>query len=131
MVILYKNAGEIDLLDSYRGIFLRHIILSIMQKWLYAQNSCTLDRNGSELAFGGRIERCVQEALLIVRLVQDHTLWTGDSLFIKFMDVQKFFDTMNFRKALIEAHISGLTGKAWKMYASINKYNLRSPNSSW
>ena len=55
MVILYKNAGEIDLLDSYRGIFLRHIILSIMQKWLYAQNSRTLDRNGSELAFGGRI----------------------------------------------------------------------------
>ena len=127
MVLLYKNAGEIDQLDHYRGIFLRHIILSIMQKWLYTQNSGVLDMNGSEFAFGGRAERCAQEALLIVRLVQDHALWSGDTVYIKFMDVQKFFDTMNFRKALIDAYICGLKGKAWKMYDSLNKFKTCIP----
>ena len=38
-ILLYKNAGEIDLLDNYRGIFLRHIILSLLQKWMYSQNA--------------------------------------------------------------------------------------------
>ena len=108
LILLYKNAGEINLLDNYRGIFLRHVILSLLQKGLYSRNARTLDENGSELAFGGRVERCVQEALLIVKLVQDHALWTGQKLYIKFMDVQKFFDTMNFRKALIDAFLSGL-----------------------
>ena len=67
MILLYKNAGAIDELDNYRGIFLRHIILSILQKWLYLQNAPTLDMNGSELAFGGRVKRSDQEALLIVK----------------------------------------------------------------
>lgn len=127
MILLYKNAGEIDILDNYRGIFLRHVILSLLQKWLYSQNAGTLDENGSELAFGGRVERCVQEALLIVKLVQDHALWTGEKLFIKFMDVQKFFDSMNFRKALIDAFLSGLDGKAWKMYDILNKFKTCVP----
>lgn len=129
MILLYKNAGEIDLLDNYRGIFLRHIILSLLQKWMYSQNAETLDENGSELAFGGRTNRCVQEALLIVKLVQDHALWTGDKLFIKFMDVQKFFDSMNFRKALIDAFVCGLKGKAWKMYDILNKFKTCIPST--
>ena len=129
MILLYKNAGAIDELDNYRGIFLRHIILSILQKWLYLQNAPTLDMNGSELAFGGRVKRSVQEALLIVKLVQDHARWTGEPLFIKFMDVQKFFDTMNFRKAMIDAHLSGLQGKDWKVYDSINKFKSCIPST--
>ena len=122
MILLYKHAGEIDVLDNYRGIFLRHVILSIIQKWLYTHNAGIVDSNGSELAFGGRVDRSVQEALLIVRLIQDHAWWSGESLYIKFMDVQKFFDTMNFRKALIDAHLSGVRGKDWKMYDIINKF---------
>ena len=129
MILLYKNAGQIDILDNYRGIFLRHIILSILQKWLYSKNACIMDMNGSELAFGGRVKRCVQEALLIVKLIQDHARWTGESLFMKFMDVQKFFDTMNFRKALIEAYFSGLQGKDWKVYDAINKFKICIPST--
>ena len=80
MILLYKNAGPIDILDNYRGIFLRHIILSILQKWLYSKNACIMDMNGSELAFGGRVDRCVQEALLIV-LIQDHARCGGQVKF--------------------------------------------------
>ena len=129
MILLYKHAGEIDVLDNYRGIFLRHVILSIIQKWLYTHNAGIVDSNGSELAFGGRVDRSVQEALLIVRLIQDHAWWSGESLFIKFMDVQKFFDSMNFRKALIDAHLSGVRGKDWKMYDVINKFKTCIPST--
>ena len=129
MILLYKNAGEINLLDNYRGIFLRHVILSILQKWLYSRNAAILDMNGSELAFGGRVGRSVQEALLIVKLIQDHAMWTGERLYLKFMDVQKFFDTMNFRKALIDAYNSGLKGKDWKLYDSMNKFKTCIPST--
>ena len=71
----------------------------------------------------------MQEALSIVRLIQDNAWWTGESLYIKFMDVQKFFDTMNYRKALIDAHLSGLHGKNWKIYESINKFKTCIPST--
>jgi hypothetical protein len=121
MVLLYKHAGEIHKLDNYRGIFLRHIILSIYQKWLYSKCAPVVDSNGTEFAFGGRSGRSVQEALLIVKLVQDHMCWTGSGVYIKFMDVQKFFDTINFKKALLDAYLSGIVGKAWNLYDVNNK----------
>ena len=58
----------------------------------------------------------------IVRLVQDHSHWTGQPLILKFLDVKKFFDTMNYRKCLIEAFKSGLNGKLWKLYSAMNKF---------
>ena len=93
MVLLYKMAGEISKLDNYRGIFLRNIILSVYQKWLYSKSAPVVDSNGTEFAFGGRSKRSVQEALLILRLIQDHAMWTGQDIFIKFLDIEKFFDT--------------------------------------
>ena len=121
MALLYKNAGELSDVDNFRGIFLRHILLSSLQKWLYGKSSPILDRNGSESAFGGRKGRAVNEVLLIVRLIQDHFHWTGQPLVLKFLDVKKFFDTMNYKKCLIEAFRSGLKGKYWKMYKIINE----------
>ena len=43
------------------------------------------------------------------------------------MDVQKFVDTMNFRKALIDAYVCGLKSKAWKMYDLVNKFKTCIP----
>ena len=111
MALLYKNAGEISDVDNFRGIFLRHILLSALQKWLYGRSSPILDENGSENAFGGRKGRAVNEVLLILRLIQDHCHWTGQPLIFKFLDVRKFFDMMNYKKCLIEAWKSGLRGK--------------------
>ena len=121
MALLYKNAGEFSDVDNFRGIFLRHILLSSLQKWLYGKSSPILDRNGSESAFGGRKGRAVNEVLLIVRLIQDHFHWTGQPLVLKFLDVKKFFDTMNYKKCLIEAFNKmrgpgGMTRKDWAFW---------------
>ena len=35
MSILYKNKGELCKIDNYRGISIRIVILSILQRWLY------------------------------------------------------------------------------------------------
>ena len=69
MVLLYKNAGELFDMDNYRGIFIRSVILSILQKWLYSKCSPIVDSNGSENAFGGRVKRSVKEVLLIVIII--------------------------------------------------------------
>ena len=39
---------------------------------------------------------------------------------MKFLDIRKFFDTMNYKTALIESYKSGLTGKYWRLYRNIN-----------
>lgn len=101
----------------------------MLQKWLYTKSAPTLDEAGTENAFGGRKERSVKEVLLIVKLVQDHTKWTKRPLILKFLDIRKFFDTMNYKTALIEAYKSGLKGKSWRMYKAINKEKVCIPST--
>ena len=80
-----------------------------------------MDRNGTEFACGGRKGRSGMEALLIVKLIQDYARWTKSEMIIKFLDVEKFFDSMNFKKSLIEAYISGVRGRFWQCYKVINE----------
>ena len=127
MVLLYKNKGQLTDLDNYRGIFIRLLCLSILQKWLYRKCTPLVEASGSEYAFGGRKGRSVAEVLLIVRLTQDYCNWMKQPLIMKFLDVTKFFDTMNYKKCLIEAYISGIKGKYWKLYASINERKSCTP----
>ena len=112
---------------DYRGIFLRNIILSIYQKWLYSKNAGKVDASGSEYACGGRKERAVQDALLIVKLIQGYSKWTKKQIIIEFLDVEKFFDSMNFKKALIEAYGSGVRGRSWQCYKTINEEKVCVP----
>ncbi len=120
MTLLLKSKGIIDILNDYRGIFLRHVITSVYQKWLYKRNSVKVDEAGSEYAGGGRKERSVTDTLLIVKLLQDYAKWAKKKLVIKFLDVTKFFDMMNYKLALIEAFKSGVTGRDWQCYKTIN-----------
>lgn len=120
MILLLKNKGVIDTINDYRGIFLRHLILSIYQKWLYIKNSSTVDSTGSENAFGGRSGRSGMEALLVVKLIQDYAKWTKKEVVIEFLDIEKFFDSMNYQLALIEAYRNGVTGRYWQSYKTIN-----------
>ena len=79
-----------------------------------------VDDCGSEFACGGRKERSVDDALLIVKLIQDYAKWTKKKVVIKFLDVEKFFDSMNYKLALIEAFRSGVDGRHWQTYKTIN-----------
>ena len=127
MTILLKNNGVIGNINDYRGIFLRCIILSVFQKWLYMKNAEKVDRSGSEYACGGRKNRSGTDALLILKLVQDYSKWTNKQIIFKFLDVEKFFDTMNFKKAMIEAYLCGVTGRHWQCYKTINEKKLCIP----
>ena len=97
MTLLLKNKGVIDNINDYRGIFLRNVIVSIYQKWLYGRNAPIVDASGTEYACGGRKGRSGLEALLIVKLVQDYARWTNTQVILKFLDVEKFFDSINFK----------------------------------
>ena len=121
MTLLLKNKGIIDNINDYRGIFLRNVIVSVYQKWLYNRNAPTVDANGTEYACGGRKERSGLEALLIVKLIQDYARWTKTPIILKFLDVEKFFDSMNFKKSLIEAYRCGVKGRFWQCYKTINQ----------
>ena len=80
MTILLKNNGVIGNINDYRGIFLRCIILSVFQKWLYMKNAEKVDRSGSEYTCGGRKNRSGTDALLILKLVQDYSKWTNKQI---------------------------------------------------
>ena len=121
MILLYKHKGKLDELDNYRGIFLRLIILTIYQKWLYTKCAPIADGSGSESAYGGRKGKSTIEPLLIIKLIQDNAKWTKEQIIFKFMDVEKFFDSMNFHRCMIDIYRSGVSGSYWKAYESINK----------
>ena len=128
MTLLLKNNGVIDVINDYRGIFLRHLVLSVYQKWLHQKSSKVVDESGSEFAFGGRNGRAVMDALLIVKLVQDYVKWTKKEIVIKFLDVEKFFDSMNYKLALIEAYRNGIDGRFWQSYKTINSNGVCIPH---
>ena len=46
---------------------------------------------------------------------------------IKFMDIEKFFDSMNFQKALMEAYLCGVQGQSWQCYKMINEKKVCVP----
>ena len=116
MVLLLKSRGVIDNINDYRGIFLRNVIVSVYQKWLYQKNSGKVDDSGSEFECGGRKERSVSDPLLIVKLIQDYAKWTKKETVLKFLDVEKFFDSMNYKLALIEAYNNGVDGRYWHQW---------------
>ena len=120
MTLLLKNKGVINEINDYRGIFLRYLVLSVYQKWLYQRNSKVVDEAGSEFACGGRRKRSGMDALLIVKLIQDYAKWTKKPVVMKFLDVEKFFDSMNYKLALIEAYKNGVHGRFWQSYKNIN-----------
>jgi hypothetical protein len=60
------------------------------------------------------------DALLIVKLIQDYARWTKKEVVIEFLDVEKFFDSMNYQLGLIEAYRNGVTGRHWQSYKTIN-----------
>ena len=128
MTLLLKNHGVIDQINDYRGIFLRHLFISVYQKWLYQKNSGVVDEAGSEFAFGGRKERSGMDALLVLKLVQDYVKWTKKEVVIKFLDVEKFFDSMNYKLALIEAFRNGVGGRYWQCYKTINAKKVCIPH---
>ncbi len=127
MILLYKHKGSLDNLDNYRGIFLRIVILSIYQKWLYSKCAPIVDEQGSNVALGGRKGKSGNEALLIVKLIQDHARWTKQQFIFKFLDIEKFFDSMNFERVLIDIYLSGVNGQYWKAYENINREKLCVP----
>ena len=100
---------------------MRNFIVSVYQKWLYLKNSGVVDDAGSEFACGGRKKRSVDDALLVVKLIQDYVKWTKKSVVIRFLDVEKFFDSMNFELSLIEAYKNGVNGRFWQCYKVINE----------
>jgi hypothetical protein len=61
------------------------------------------------------------EALLAVKLIQDYANWQKITMILKFLDVEKFFDSMNFKKTLIEAYKYGIDGRFWQTYKTINE----------
>ena len=127
MILLYKHKGKLDELDNYRGIFLRLILLTVYQKWLYSKCAPVVDKNGSEAAFGGRKGKSANDPLLMIKLIQDHARWTKEQLIFKFMDVEKFFDSMNFHKCMLDIYESGVHGPYWKAYENINNHMLCIP----
>ena len=128
MTLILKNKGVISNINDYRGIFIRHVIVSVYQKWLYERIAPIVDENGTEYACGGRKQRSAIEALLIVKLVQDYAKWTKKEVIIKFLDVEKFFDSMNFKKSLITAYQSGVSGRFWQCYKTINERRVCIPH---
>ena len=59
--------------------------------------------------------------------MQNYCNWCKQPLILKFLDVTKFFDKMNYKKCLIEAFRSGVTGKYWKLYKVINERKRCTP----
>ena len=79
-----------------------------------------MDGNGSDSAFGGRKGKSTIEPLLIIKLIQDNAVWMNEQIIFKFMDVEKFFDSMNFHRCMVDVYRSGVSGSYWKAYENIN-----------
>ena len=88
MILLYKQKEKLDDLDNYRRLFLRLIIVTIYEKWLFSKCVLIADKNGNGAAFGGRKGKDTLEPLLIIKLVQDHARWTKKQFIFKFIDVE-------------------------------------------
>ena len=58
---------------------------------------------------------------MILKLVQDYTRWTMKEVILTFPVIEKFFDSINFRKSLIIVNQNGVRGRFWQTYKTINE----------
>ena len=90
----YKNKGNINDLENYRGIFGVGKVRSILEKLIYNDILEKVDKNMSDSNVGARKKRNIRDNLFVLYAVRNEANQNNRCVDLHFMDLSKCFDTL-------------------------------------
>ena len=92
---IYKNRGNRNNFNSYRGIFRVPILRTILDRMIYNDEYETIDRGISDSNVGARKERNVRDNIFVVNAVTNSVInGNEDPIDVQVYDVEKCFDAL-------------------------------------
>ena len=95
IVTLYKNNGDRDDCNNYRGIFLLNIVGKLFAKVVLMKLRVLAERIYTESKCGFRAKRAIIYMIFSLRQLQEKCREQGKPLYVAFIDLTKAFDLVS------------------------------------
>ena len=105
---IYKNKGERNNFNSYRGIFRVTIIRAILDRLIYNDEYETIDEALSDSNVGARKGRNIRDNVFVLNAVTNSIInGNKDAVDIQIFDVEKCFDALWVQECINDLYESG------------------------
>jgi hypothetical protein len=105
---LYKNKGEKNIFDSYRGIFRIPILRNILELLMHRDEYETIDNNLTNCNVGARRRRNVRDNLFVMNAIMNESKQTKEATDIDVYDVKKCFDNLWLLECINDLYEAGM-----------------------
>ena len=92
---IYKNKGDKNSFDSYRGVFRTTSLKNIMDRLIYNDEYHTVDDNLTDCNVGSRNKRNIRDNLFVINAIMNNSKrGSGKACDICVYDIRKCFDSL-------------------------------------
>ena len=106
---IYKNKGQKNDFDSYRGIFRVPILRTILDRLIYNDSYDTIEESLSDSNVGARRGRNVRDNIFTLNAITNSIInGNEDPIDIQLFDIEKCFDTLWVEECINDLFDSGL-----------------------
>ena len=95
LIKLYKNKGEKQLCDNYRGISLLNVTSKIFSRIILNRIQQLIDRQLLEVQSGFRAQRSTIDQIFTLKLAMEKRREYNKPLFMCFIDITRAYDSVN------------------------------------
>ena len=106
---IYKNKGERNSFENYRGIFRVPILRSILDRLIYNDEYSKMDQNLSDSNVGARKGRNIRNNMFVLNAINNSVINGSEKpIDVGLFDVEKCFDALWMEECINDAYDAGL-----------------------
>ena len=106
---IYKNKGDINNFDSYRGVFRTTVLRNVLDRLIYNDAYETVDNNLTDCNVGSRKQRNIRDNLFVINTITNSSKKGIDRpCNICVYDVRKCFDTLWLDECINDLYEAGI-----------------------
>ena len=130
---IYKGRGDVNDLESDRGIFLVSIFRTIMMKMIYKEKYSTIDNSMSDSNIGARKQKNIRNHIFVVNSIIHDVLKTKSKkpIDVMVLDYKQMFDSECLFECMNDVYEAGVKDDIFALISEANKKSLvavKTPN---
>ena len=129
---IFKNKGQRNCFDNYRGIFRVPIFRTILDRLIYNNEYNNIDDNLSDSNVGARRDRNIRDNIFVLNAITNSVVnGNEDSIDIQVFDIEKCFDALWVEECINDIYEAGLVNdKLPLLYLENQNANIAVKTSS-
>ena len=123
---IYKGRGDVNDLESDRGIFLVSIFRTIMMKMIYKQKYSTIDNSMSDSNIGARKQKNIRNHIFVVNSIIHDVLKNKSQkpIDVMVLDYKQMFDSECLFECMNDVYEAGVKDNIFALISEANKKSL-------